>query len=147
MTSSLSPATILALPLIPLDPRSGGYALGGATTVRGFLVALLDRLWEDGETFSGKRPFGDSGWEYQLIAPLVSAGLITGTLDEYGSPVGVDWAAGRQLIRAAIGAMVGPEDVPKWNVTDPEGHRLTKPRSATTSGILVIGEDFGVGRG
>jgi hypothetical protein len=46
----------------------------GGRTVRGYLVELLARLWERGESFSGKHPFGNSGWEDELVAPLVASG-------------------------------------------------------------------------
>lgn len=55
-----------------------------ATTVRGYLVALLHALWHEGEGFSGKRPFGNSSWEHDLYQPLGAAGLIGVTLDEDG---------------------------------------------------------------
>ncbi len=35
------------------------------------------RLWEQGESFSGKRPLGNSGWQSQIIESLIEAGLIT----------------------------------------------------------------------
>ena len=50
----------------------------GETTVRGYLKALLRTLWEEGEGFSGKRPFGNSGWEFDLTEPLIEGGLATG---------------------------------------------------------------------
>jgi hypothetical protein len=56
----------------------------GAATVRDYLVALLAELWREEEGFSGKRPFGNSDWQYDLYAPLIKAGLIGGTLDEDG---------------------------------------------------------------
>lgn len=43
----------------------------GADTVGGYLGALLERLLDDGEAFSGKRPFGNSGWEWDLAAPFL----------------------------------------------------------------------------
>lgn len=52
-------------------------------TIRDYFKALLDRLWEQGEGFSGKRPFGNSGWEYDLQRPLVMAGVIAGTISLY----------------------------------------------------------------
>lgn len=52
-------------------------------TVRSYLCLLLTALWEEKEAFNGKYPFGDSGWEYDLYAPLVKAGFIKGSLDEY----------------------------------------------------------------
>lgn len=57
---------------------------GNNITVRDYLRTLLETLWEEVEGFNGKRPFGNSGWEYDLYAPLIKAGFIKGTLDEYG---------------------------------------------------------------
>lgn len=56
----------------------------GACTVRGYLKVLLMEILREGERFSGKRPFGNSGWEYDLYAPLVKAGVVAGTLNEHG---------------------------------------------------------------
>ena len=80
----------------------------GAGTVRGYLVALLRKLWRDGEGFSGKRPFGNSGWEYDLYAPMVKAGLVTGTLDEDGYIETVDTKAADKLVLAAIASLGQP---------------------------------------
>lgn len=57
---------------------------GEDLTVRDCLRTLLMTLWEEGEGFSGKRPFGNSGWEYDLYKPLIAGGFIPGTLDEDG---------------------------------------------------------------
>lgn len=53
-------------------------------TVRGYLRTLLQTLWDEQEGFSGKRPFGNSGWEYSLYAPLIKEGFIKGSIDEDG---------------------------------------------------------------
>lgn len=57
----------------------------GADTIRLYLKALLARVLLDYEGFSGKRPFGNSGWMHDLYRPLVTAGLVAG--DEDGYPV------------------------------------------------------------
>ena len=57
---------------------------GTYTTVRDYLHLLLSTLWQEGEDFSGKRPFGSSGWRYDLFALLISNGLISGSLDGDG---------------------------------------------------------------
>lgn len=72
----MMPAEILALPMQAND--------AGATTVRGYLIRLLAELWNEGEGFSGKRPFGNSGWEYDLYLPLIKAGVVDGSLDDNG---------------------------------------------------------------
>lgn len=45
-------------------------------TVRGFLHGLLSTLWEERDGFSGKRPFGNSGWQWDIFYPLAEAGFI-----------------------------------------------------------------------
>lgn len=56
-------------------------------TVRKYLRELLRTLWEQKDSFHGKRPFGYSGWEFDLMKPLAKAGFIDlGPLDENGYP-------------------------------------------------------------
>lgn len=74
----------------------------GADTIRGYLIALLATLWVEGEGFGGKRPFGNSGWEYELYYPLVKHGFIPGQIHEEGWLEDVDKDAGYALIEQAI---------------------------------------------
>lgn len=74
----------------------------GAATIREYLCELLSELWEKGEGFSGKRPFGNSGWDYELHVPLVKAGLIDGSVDEDGYLENSDRKAAHQIISSAI---------------------------------------------
>ncbi len=53
-------------------------------TVGDWLKSLLCLVWEEGEGFSGKRPWGDSGWEYDIYETFVENNIISGTIDEYG---------------------------------------------------------------
>lgn len=94
MITRLTAQRVLALELGPND--------SGAITVRGYLIALLADLWKYGEGFSGKRPFGNSDWEYDLYMPLVAVGLVQGRLDEEGYIEDVDESAADELIAAAI---------------------------------------------
>jgi hypothetical protein len=80
----------------------------GATTVRGYLVALAAAVWGEGEEFSGKRPFGNSGWHWDVYAALVKAGLLDGTFDEYGG-LDADPEKGDELIAAALKALAEPD--------------------------------------
>lgn len=80
----------------------------GATTVRGYLARLLERLWREDEGFSGKRPFGNSGWQYDVYAPMVKAGIIGGRLDGDGYIEQADTARADELILAAIAALGEP---------------------------------------
>lgn len=47
-----------------------------APTVGVYLMRLAQEVWREGEGFSGKRPFGNSGWEYEVELALATAGLI-----------------------------------------------------------------------
>lgn len=57
---------------------------GENKSIRDYFFTLLDTLWEEGEGFSGKQPFGNSGWEYDLYKPLIQHGFISGSLDSDG---------------------------------------------------------------
>lgn len=92
-----TPAQVLDLPMDDND--------SGTNSIRGYLVALLAELWQQQEGFSGKRPFGNSGWDWDLMRPLVKAGFIRGGLDEYGCLDDCDDAAGAALIAQAIAAL------------------------------------------
>lgn len=51
-----------------------------AETVGDYLKELLITILHEQEGFSGKRPFGNSGWIHELAFPLVKAKLVEGTL-------------------------------------------------------------------
>jgi len=46
------------------------YSLG-VVSIRYYLISLLLKLWQEGEGFSSKRPFGDSGWYDDLEDPII----------------------------------------------------------------------------
>lgn len=75
---------------------------GPDVSVREYLRQLLTTLWEERDEFSGKRPFGNSGWEYDVYLGLVKAGLLEGKIDEDGYLEDVDAKRGHQLIKGAI---------------------------------------------
>ena len=55
----------------------------GKGTIRAYLKDLLKKVIIEQEGFSGKRPWGNSGWIDQFQIPLVEAGLIHGVVSEY----------------------------------------------------------------
>lgn len=63
---------------------------GGRMPIREYLRELLIKLWNEGEGFSGKRPFGNSGWEYDLYVALIAAGAVEGDLDEEGCLISIE---------------------------------------------------------
>ena len=58
------------------------YDLQETLTIRDYLKRLLSTLWEEGEVFSGKRPFGNSGWKSFAVEVLIKKGVIEGKLDD-----------------------------------------------------------------
>ena len=73
-------------------------------TVRKFLVQLLMTLWDEEESFSGKRPFGNSGWKSDLEIALIRAGAVAGTI-VHGFVDDIDYDAFDKAIHAAIKAL------------------------------------------
>lgn len=93
------------------DVLAAGLALkiehsdaGDDITIREYLVALLTELWREEEAFSGKRPFGNSGWQYEVYTPLVKAGMVLGEIED-GEIIEMDTAAADKLVLAMIDFM------------------------------------------
>ncbi len=72
-----------------------------ATTIRDYLKALLSTLWREEESFSGKRPFGNSGWTWDIYRALVAGGAIKGKIED-NDLVEHDEQAANELIQEAI---------------------------------------------
>jgi len=53
-------------------------------TVKEYLKELLLKLWIEGENFNGKRPWGNSSWDWNVYKALIEKGVIEGRLDEDG---------------------------------------------------------------
>jgi hypothetical protein len=106
MTTATEPsgAAILAVPMDEND--------AGAATIGDYLSKLLLELWREGEGFDGKRPFGNSSWEYELYVALARADVIPATLDEDGYWEGDEDARVRanELIERAITAALPSPD-------------------------------------
>ncbi len=97
-----TPQDVLACPMEDNDAN--------AATVKEYLIALLSAVWSEQEGFSGKRPFGNSGWAWDLYEALATAGMIEATWDtsEDGEDRWLDHCdteAAHRLIREAIGAL------------------------------------------
>jgi hypothetical protein len=85
---------VLAAPL-PMPNRAN------ARTVADYLTALLSVLWRQESDFSGKRPFGMSGWQHEVYEALFRAGFDVGVTDEAGVRE-VDLGRADLLVQAAI---------------------------------------------
>lgn len=84
-------------------PMQGGND-AHAETIGQYLRQLLAALWRDEEMFSGKRPFGNSGWQYDVYGALIDAGYVEGELYEDGSVEDLDPYAADALVQKAISA-------------------------------------------
>lgn len=96
-TSEPTSAQVLACPMGKND--------ADAVTVGDYLFKLLALVWQDGEGFDGKRPFGNSSWEYEIFEALAKAGLIVATLDEDGYIDDFDRDVAEKVVADAIKAM------------------------------------------
>lgn len=99
MTKELSHKDLLEILNLPLG---GDFK---KTTIRQYFQNLLETLWDQGADFSGKRPFGNSGWEYDIYLPLVFNGIIKGVLNEEGSIENLDELAANRLVFQLIKAL------------------------------------------
>jgi len=68
---------ILELPVMRHD-------LGDTLSMREYFERLFLKLWEENEGFNAKRPWGNSGWEYDVYVTLIKNKVIDGELDEDG---------------------------------------------------------------
>lgn len=73
-----------------------------AKTIGEYLKKLFCTLWGKGEEFSGKRPFGNSGWQYDVYAALIKAGVVNGKLDSNGYVDEIDYRQADDMIQKAI---------------------------------------------
>jgi hypothetical protein len=100
MSDPISPEDVLNLPMQSND--------AGASTVGEYLVMIVAEVWKWNENFSGKRPFGSSGWHYDLYTPLVKAGLVEGTFNEDEYLEEADGRKADELIAQAIKVLWHP---------------------------------------
>lgn len=73
-----------------------------AKTIGEYLYKLLYNVYNMGESFSGKRPFGNGGWEHELYEALVEGNFIPGSLDEDGYIVEFNEKAAHAIIFKCI---------------------------------------------
>lgn len=85
-----------------LETKIETFDLDENFTLREYLKELLKVLWEKEDGFSGKRPFGNSGWQYDVYGSLVKAGHLEGTLDEDGYVEDFDDRQAQELVLECI---------------------------------------------
>ena len=125
----MTPQKVLLLPIQKND--------SGALTIGGYFQALLLRLWEEEEGFGGKRPFGNSGWKYDLYEALARS---RGEWDEDRGSLRENREAYDQMIVNSIAALspdYWTEDDAKKiaaTVLRREADRLYPPEADTQEG-------------
>ena len=90
-----------ALPKL-LDLYVESKELGRRVSMRQYFVILAKTVWQEEENFSGKRPWGNSSWQYEIYAEMVRAGMVRGRLDDNGYVDGADIKQADALILAAL---------------------------------------------
>ncbi len=71
-------------PVEMLERKYIFVSLGYSCSFKEYFKALVSQVWKDGEGFSGKRPWGNSGWQHDVYEILASEGVVPGRMDEEG---------------------------------------------------------------
>jgi len=74
----------------------------GPVTIGETLRAMLRNLIIEADSFSGKRPLGNSGWHADFAVALIDAGVVEGVVDSDGEPDDYDW---KQVDKALLKAV------------------------------------------
>lgn len=74
----------------------------GECSIRHYLIELAKRCWVEVDRFGGKRPFGNSGWKWDVYYALAEGGFVTGTKDDAGNWDDVDHEAADKIILACF---------------------------------------------
>jgi hypothetical protein len=73
-------ATLQALLDCPMDPDNNDAQ---ASSLGEYLLELSRQVWIENEGFSGKRPFGNGGWEFDVYNAVAAAGLMESVTRTY----------------------------------------------------------------
>lgn len=79
MTTPELSRAILACPMDPALVAEQGAP--PSATVGEFIANTAAQLWLEGEGFSGKRPFGNSGWDWAIGQTLEDNGMAPTVLE------------------------------------------------------------------
>lgn len=113
-------------------------------TIRDYLRTLLLTLWREKEGFSGKRPFGDSGWEREIYAPLIRHKVIDGRLDENGYVDYINETEADEFVWQLIEHIFDSVVLPNVEVVAARVHEawmLQKRETGITSRLSESGEE------
>ena len=95
-----------AAAVIVIDAEDSDNPLASGQPLAQYLRTLLETLWRECEEFSGKRPYGNSGWQYDVYKALIQADLVKGSIDKDGYVNDVDNEQADALVIAVIQRLV-----------------------------------------
>lgn len=82
----------------------------GVGSVRGLLYELLAKVWLEEEGFNGKRPWGESSWQYAVYQSIAEADLCPREMHQYNDewyPIDPSWVDENLLLPAMRMLMLG----------------------------------------
>ena len=85
----------------PLDVQMENSDIG-PVSIRDYFKTLLKTLWRKAEGFSGKRPLGNSSWQFDVYTTLIKEGFVEGTLDDDGYVDDIDQKAADKFVQEQI---------------------------------------------
>lgn len=86
---------ILELPVMRWD-------ISAELSMREYFERLFIKLWDEADNFSGNRPYGNSGWKWDVYATLIKYKIIEGELDEKGYVKEIDEKAASKFVSDEI---------------------------------------------
>lgn len=78
------------------------HDLGASLSMRQYFERLFTKLWDDPNHFNGKRPYGNSGWKWDVYVTLIKHGVIDGNLDEDDCVAEIDEKKASEFISEEI---------------------------------------------
>lgn len=82
----------------------------GVGTIRGLFYELLAKVWTEEQGFNGKRPWGESSWQYAVYQAIAEAGLCPREMHEYNDewyPTDEGWVDANLILPAMRMLMLG----------------------------------------
>lgn len=84
----------------------------GDVKLRSYVHQLFEALWQQVDSFSGKRPFGSSDWQWRVYAAMGRAGYVEAVFDDYGDLEAVDMKRADALVIRATQALLLGDHAP-----------------------------------
>ena len=78
-------------------------------SIKTYIKEILKVLWLEPDDFNGKRPLGNSGWQFDLYKAMIKKNIIEGEVDDYGCVDSVNMTDADKLIIDYISILLGEE--------------------------------------